>query len=128
MSEYNALVTDHFFSPRNIGNTPPEGIKVYVVKHGDRALGEYAEVRFCLNDRLDILYFNYKVLGHPYLIAGLSYLSEALKGKPLSKANTFTHEVLTEHLDIPKNKRYCALFLEDVLQDMLRKGRDHDKR
>jgi NifU-like protein involved in Fe-S cluster formation len=124
MIAYNALVREHFFSPRNAGFLLLESKETVFVSQGKKALGDWVDVQLCCNQSEVILYFRYKVLGHPFLIAGLSMYSEALIGKTLDEALRVSHKEMIDLLGIPKNKYYCALFLEDLMGEMVNAWRE----
>lgn len=119
MSPYNSLVKDHFFNPRNNETLVIDDQKAVCITVGEKALGDYIRAVLVCNAEEEILYFRYKVLGNPYLIAGISYCSDALIGKRLSEAMMFSHLHVVRELAIPKNRLYCALMVEDTVKDLI---------
>lgn len=115
----NEIVKEHFFSPRNITPDALPRADMLVMEKGDKSIGDWVRVTYQCNRQEEILYFTYKVFGHPYLIAGLSLYSEKMLGKQLEKLNHVSSLEIIQQFEIPKNKQYLALFLEDVFREMV---------
>lgn len=124
MMMYNDIVTTHFFSPRNVTPQHLALSGMCQLEKGEKSLGDWVFVTFQCNEAEEILYFTYKVFGHPFLIAGLSVWSEYCRGKTLVEVSQLSHQTLIQDFAIPKNKQYLALFLEDLLRDMVKTWRE----
>lgn len=119
MNQYNDIVKDHFFYPRNLASvtikTDAERIEV---TSGSAELGEAIKlyIKWDLKKAV-IADIKYAVYGNPYLVAALSFWSEKWQGKSLKDSSVLNSQELIDTLTIPKTKYYCAFMVEDIFKE-----------
>lgn len=113
MTPYNALVIHHFDSPNHMGciKAHPQPIHTGQVE----ALNQQLQIQCAINPQHKIEQAKFKASAEPYVIAGLSLMTEWLTGKTLHEALNFNYEDLARQLGLPLNKRYCIILIEDVI-------------
>lgn len=119
----NKQVKEHFFSPKNCDVGDMTHVESVVC--GSLEAGERVEMWMeCQDERVNQL--TYKVLGNPYLIAILSISSEALVGKTLEEVEHFDFNAYVTELQIPKNKRYCVMMVQDIVSECIKNSKAVD--
>lgn len=116
---YSAQVMDHFEHPRNMGVLPDANAAAMV---GTPACGDVLrlQLKIASVDGVEtIVDVKAKVFGCASAIASTSYLTEALKGRPLAEALTITNRGIAEALALPPMKIHCSVMAEEALKAAL---------
>ena len=124
--QYSEVVKTHFFEPKNIlSQTDQVGDQMLSVSRGQISLGDAATLYVvCQPGSKVIEQLKFKVYGNPYLIAGLSYLTEMFVGSSLSEVEKkLSANLLIEQLAMPPTKHYVAYFIEDLFRELIQEWR-----
>lgn len=117
-SPYNALVSDHFARPRNVGQLEA-GPDVIAASAGRVEEG----VQFHLSARISsgrIREVRVQVYGCPHSIAAASWLSEQLLDQSREALALWSWRGAAEALEVPPPKRGRLLILEDAVRALAR--------
>lgn len=111
MSNFNNMVLDHFYNPRNCGDiTPADGIGI----SGPGDTGIYIRITIKLNKET-IEDIKFKCSGCVTAIASASMLTELATGKKIKEYVNINSETISEALGgIPKEKMYCCELAADA--------------
>jgi nitrogen fixation NifU-like protein len=113
---YNALVRDHFASPRNVGalENPDAAGEARNPSDGDQVRLELRIRDGRVEDA------RMRVMGCVAAIASASFFTEWLKGKPVEEALGLTKEALAEKMGgLPEHKVRCSMTCVDALRNAL---------
>lgn len=123
--KYNKLVETHFFNPKNIYDAREFTEPHISVAVGSIELGDAITLYLACNMSTQKIHrFEYKVYGSPFLIAGLSYLSEKIMGSTLSEVEALSlSEELIKVFEIPRTKQYSAYMIEDSINKLIKNWR-----
>ena len=109
------VLHDHFHNPRNMGALEaPDAVG----REGVPGQGNYMAV-YLRADGERIGEASFETYGCTSAIACGSYLTEWLKGKPMSEAKQFDWDELAMELDLPLGKEHCAQLAVNALRDAL---------
>lgn len=123
MKQYNQNVLNHFFNPHGVD----DGSLIKATEHQFGSIGFSDVIQLkLLVERNCIQALHYKVIGGPYLIACLSWLSEYLQDKPLTEIEKITVEKLVNMFDIPKTKFYVAIISIDAVKQVINKWEEQN--
>ncbi len=124
MVRYNELLREHFLHPRR--DDFVIGIQYQITKHGSALEGELIHIYLAVNEYNVITHIYYKVLGNPFLIALLSYLSEQFTNQSIESIKNYSFSSLVELFAIPKNRRYCVMLIEDMMYEQYEQWKKRD--
>jgi nitrogen fixation NifU-like protein len=113
---YSAKVLDHFHHPRNVGEIANATASVEVTNPvcGD-LLKLWAAVRG--GEVVDV---KFKVAGCVPAVACASWLSEAIRGRPIAEVGGITAEEIEKGLDgLPSASHHAAVLAADALRRLL---------
>ena len=115
MSWANALLLDHFDTPRGAGELDDAP----GVRRGEAGSEHHgAIVRFALKtaagDRIEDIRF--KAWGCPATIACASLVSDWARGRSLAEAAALDVRALADPLELPVERLYAPLLVEDALR------------
>lgn len=107
---------DHFHNPRNMGALEaPDAVGREGVPGQGNSMALYLRV-----DGQQVCEATFETYGCTSALACGSYLTEWLKGKPMSEAKQFDWEALAMELDLPLGKEHCAQLAIGALREALR--------
>lgn len=111
---YSERLIDHFMNPRNAGSMQhPDGVGII----GHPGCGDYVKV-YLRMDGLIIQDIKFEVFGCPASIGTMSALSEMVKGKSLTYANTITDQMVEEAVGgLTEVKKHCSNLAVSAFQE-----------
>lgn len=109
---YSEKVMDHFSNPRNVGEIEnADGIGTV----GNPACGDIMKLSIKMEGNI-IKDVKFKTFGCGAAIATSSMVTELVKGKSLSEAETISNATVAEALDgLPPVKQHCSNLAADAL-------------
>lgn len=109
---YSEKVMDHFSNPRNVGDIEnADGIGTV----GNPACGDIMKLSIKMEGNI-IKDVKFKTFGCGAAIATSSMVTELVKGKSLSEAETISNATVAEALDgLPPVKQHCSNLAADAL-------------
>jgi len=109
---YSEKVMEHFNNPRNVGEVEnPDGIGMV----GNPACGDVMKLTIKVEKDV-ITDIRFKTFGCGAAIATSSMVTEMVKGRPLSEAESITNQAVAEALDgLPPLKMHCSNLAADAL-------------
>lgn len=115
MIDANALLLDHFDNPRRAGSFPPGTPGVRSGEAGTRHHGAVARFELMVEgDRVADCRF--KAWGCAGTIATASLVAEWLPGRTLEEARSADVRSLAAPLELPVERAYAPLVVEDALR------------
>ena len=124
---YSAKVIDHYENPRNVGSFDQNDLDVGTGLVGAPACGDVMKLQIKVNDQGIITDARFKTYGCGSAIASSSLVTEWIKGKTLTQAETIKNSQIAEELALPPVKIHCSILAEDSIKaaiDDYRKKRD----
>ena len=113
---YSEKLLDHFHHPRNVGEIPNA---TAVVEVTNPACGDLMKLWAVVYDAR-VVEVKFKVAGCVPAIACGSWLTEAIRGKPLAKIAGLTAEQVEAGLGgLPSASKHAAVLAIDALQHLL---------
>ena len=113
--DYNAVVLDHFRSPRNSGDLPEANA---VGRASNPAMSIKLMLRIAGGT---IVQARFQTKGCPASIATSSMATELLRGRSVKAAGALSQAELLEALGgLPKAKHHCPALVERAIADALR--------
>ncbi len=109
---YSEKVMEHFSNPRNVGEIEnPDGIGMV----GNPACGDI--MKLTIRVQADVIIdVKFKTFGCGAAIATSSMVTELVKGKHLTEAETISNQTVAEALDgLPPVKMHCSNLAADAL-------------
>lgn len=113
---YNALITDHFVSPRNVGSLDSSDPAVGTATVGSRDQGAVLRMQIRVDESGIINSICFKAYGCGATIAAASWVTEWAKGKRLEQVSDFHSTMLVQALSLPPVKTHCAMLAEDAIK------------
>jgi len=117
---YSAKVLDHFHSPRNVGEIENA---TAIVEVANPVCGDVAKLWVVVQDAV-VVEAKFKAAGCVPSVACGSYLTEAMRGKPLAELAGITPEQIESGLGgLPAASHHAAVLAVDALKGLLEKLR-----
>jgi len=123
--DYNKIVKDHFFNPRNVGEIKnADGVGTV----GNPTCGDIMTIFIKVkNGRIQDIKF--KTYGCAAAIASTSMATEMVKGKTLEEAEKLTREDVANKLGgLPTVKLHCSNLAADALREAIKNYRSKNKK
>jgi len=123
--DYNEIVKDHFFNPRNVGEIKnADGVGTV----GNPTCGDIMTIFIKVkNGRIQDIKF--KTYGCAAAIASTSMATEMVKGKTLEEAEKLTREDVANKLGgLPTVKLHCSNLAADALREAIKNYRSKNKK
>jgi NifU-like protein len=116
-------ITDHFFNPRNVGDTDEPRFTGSV---GSFVCGATARLSIQIDEAHNISAARFRAAGCEALVASLSMLTERIQGKSTAAAAAIGHapEVLLTDLEAGWNNAHCVQLACDALVSAVRNYSD----
>ncbi|HXX22083.1 MAG TPA: iron-sulfur cluster assembly scaffold protein [Terriglobia bacterium] len=115
---YSEQVLDHFHHPRNVGEIQDATV---AVETSNPVCGDLMKLWAVVRDGV-IVDARFKVAGCVPAVACGSWLTEAIKGKPLGELAGITAEHIEAALHgLPPASKHAAILTADALQQLLHK-------
>ncbi len=112
----SALINEHFFNPKNVGNIAEAQA---VARAGSLTCGATLRVSLSVDESQRITDAKFKSAGCSYLVAASSFLTEQIKGKTTAEAAVLGQsptKSVTEQLgDWPVDRDHCAALACEAL-------------
>ncbi|MBI1983151.1 MAG: iron-sulfur cluster assembly scaffold protein [Acidobacteria bacterium] len=117
---YSEKVLDHFHHPRNVGEIPNATV---VVEMTNPVCGDLMKL-WAIVEKGRILDVKFKTQGCVPAVACGSWLTAAIKGKPLAEISGITAEQIERGLDgLPSASRHASVLAADALKQLVEKAR-----
>jgi len=116
---YSDKVLDHYENPRNVGSLDKNDPTVGTGMVGAPACGDVMKLQIQVNDEGVITNAKFKTYGCGSAIASSSLVTELLKGKTLTEAETIRNSVIAEELSLPPVKIHCSVLAEDAIKSAI---------
>ena len=113
---YSEKVIDHYETPRNVGSFAKDEAGVGTGMVGAPACGDVMKLQIKVNTEGVITDAKFKTYGCGSAIASSSLVTEWVKGKTLSEANTITNSDIASELALPPVKIHCSILAEDAIK------------
>jgi len=123
--DYNEIVKDHFFNPRNVGEIKDaDGVGTV----GNPTCGDIMTIHIKVKDnKIDEIKF--KTFGCAAAIASTSMATEMVKGKTLEEAEKLTrNDVANELGGLPSVKMHCSNLAADGIRKAIEDYRKKNKK
>jgi len=123
--QYNEMVKDHFFNPRNVGEiNDADGVGTV----GNPTCGDVMTIYIKVKDeKIDDIKF--KTFGCAAAVATSSILTEMAKGKMLDDALNITRDDVANKLGgLPSIKLHCSNLAADALREAIKDYRKKNKK
>ena len=113
---YSAKVLDHFHNPRNVGEIPDA---TAVVEMTNPVCGDLMKL-WAVIEKGRIVDVSFKTQGCVPAVACGSWLTEAIRGKPLAAVNGITAEQIEKGLEgLPSASRHASVLAADALKRLV---------
>ena len=112
---YSEKLLDHYENPRNVGAFNKDEPDVGTGIVGAPACGDVMKLQIKVIDGI-ITDAKFKTYGCGSAIASSSLVTEWVKGKTLSEANTITNSDIASELALPPVKIHCSILAEDAIK------------
>jgi nitrogen fixation NifU-like protein len=112
---YSEKVLDHYENPRNVGAFNKDEPDVGTGIVGAPACGDVMKLQIKVIDGI-ITDAKFKTYGCGSAIASSSLVTEWVKGKTLSEANTIANSDIASELALPPVKIHCSILAEDAIK------------
>lgn len=116
---YSDKVLDHYENPRNVGSLDKNDPSVGTGMVGAPACGDVMKLQIQVNDEGIITDAKFKTYGCGSAIASSSLVTELLKGKTLTEAETIRNSAIAEELSLPPVKIHCSVLAEDAIKSAI---------
>ena len=117
---YSAKVLDHFHHPRNVGEIPDA---TAVVEMTNPVCGDLMKL-WVIVEKGRILDVKFKTQGCVPAVACGSWLTEAIRGKPLAEITGIIAEQIENGLDgLPPASRHASALAADALRRLLEESK-----
>lgn len=111
-----SLITEHFFSPRNVGNIADAGA---VARAGSITCGATMSISLRVDESQRITDAKFKSAGCSYLVAASSFVTEQVKGKTTAAAAVLGQSpeklVIEQFEGWPADRDHCAALACEAL-------------
>lgn len=121
---YSEQVMDHYQNPRNVGKMDANSASVGTGMVGAPACGDVMRLQIEVDAEGIITDAKFKTYGCGSAIASSSLLTEWVKGRDLSDANTIRNTEIAEELALPPVKIHCSVLAEDAIKAAIKNYRD----
>src|SRR5476651_1258979 len=101
---YSSKVIDHYENPRNVGAFDKNDISIGTGLVGAPACGDVMKLQIKVSKEGVIEDAKFKTFGCGSAIASSSLITEWIKGKTLTEANTIKNTEIAQHLSLPPVK------------------------
>jgi len=115
---YSEQVLDHYENPRNVGKMDKEAVDVGTGMVGAPACGDVMLLQIQVEDDI-IVDAKFKTYGCGSAIASSSLLTEWVKGKSLTDAQTIKNTEIADALSLPPVKIHCSVLAEDAIKSAI---------
>ena len=112
---YSKQVLDHYENPRNVGSLDKTDPNVGTGMVGAPACGDVMKLQIKVCNEI-ITDAKFKTYGCGSAIASSSLVTEMLKGKTLSEAQSIENTKIVEELALPPVKIHCSVLAEDAIK------------
>ena len=113
---YSEKVIDHYEHPRNVGSFTKDESGVGTGMVGAPACGDVMKLQIKVGPDGVIEDAKFKTYGCGSAIASSSLVTEWVKGKTLSEAETIKNTQIAEELALPPVKIHCSILAEDAIK------------
>ena len=113
---YSEKVIDHYEHPRNVGSFARDESGVGTGMVGAPACGDVMKLQIKVGPDGVIEDAKFKTYGCGSAIASSSLVTEWVKGKTLSEAETIKNTQIAEELALPPVKIHCSILAEDAIK------------
>lgn len=113
---YSDKVIDHYENPRNVGSLDKDDPNVGTGLVGAPACGDVMRLQLKIDDDGVIRDARFKTFGCGSAIASSSLVSEWVKGRTMSDAQTITNREIAKELSLPPVKIHCSVLAEDAIK------------
>ena len=115
---YSEQVLDHYENPRNVGKMDMKDPDVGTGMVGAPACGDVMKLQIKVEDDI-IVDAKFKTYGCGSAIASSSLLTEWVKGKSLTDAQTIKNTEIADALSLPPVKIHCSVLAEDAIKSAI---------
>ena len=115
---YSEKVLDHYENPRNVGSMDAKSTNVGTGMVGAPACGDVMKLQIEVKDNI-IIDAKFKTYGCGSAIASSSLVTEMVKGKSLTQAQTIKNLDIVEELALPPVKIHCSVLAEDAIKSAI---------
>ena len=115
---YSEKVLDHYENPRNVGSMDVKSTNVGTGMVGAPACGDVMKLQIEVKDNI-IIDAKFKTYGCGSAIASSSLVTEMVKGKSLTQAQTIKNLDIVEELALPPVKIHCSVLAEDAIKSAI---------
>ena len=112
---YHKKVLDHYHNPRNVGTLDPNSSQVGTGMVGSPACGDVIKLQILVDEDGKIKDVKFKAFGCGAAIASSSWVTEWLKGKTLTQAQSIDNAVIANDLALPPIKAHCSVLAKQAL-------------
>ena len=113
---YSEKTLNHFHHPRNVGELPDATV---VVEMTNPVCGDLMKL-WAVVENGRVADVKFKTQGCVPAVACGSWLTEAIRGKPLAEVNGITAEQIEKGLDgLPSASRHASVLAADALKKLL---------
>lgn len=114
---YSNQVIDHYENPRNVGSFDKDEDYIGTGLVGAPACGDVLKLQIKVNPNTEIIEeARFKTYGCGSAIASSSLVTEWLKGKTLSEAESIKNTEIAQELALPPVKIHCSILAEDSIK------------
>ncbi|MCI4185587.1 Fe-S cluster assembly scaffold IscU [Dickeya dianthicola] len=113
---YSEKVIDHYENPRNVGSFDSSDPSIGSGMVGAPACGDVMKLQIKVNERGIIEDARFKTYGCGSAIASSSLVTEWVKGKSLTEAESIKNTQIAEELELPPVKIHCSILAEDAIK------------
>ncbi|QCI22418.1 Fe-S cluster assembly scaffold IscU [Buchnera aphidicola] len=113
---YSKKVMDHYENPRNVGSFSSKDKNVGSGLVGAPACGDVMKLQIKVNKHGVIEDACFKTYGCGSAIASSSLVTEWVKGKSITEAETIKNTSIVEELELPPVKIHCSILAEDAIK------------
>lgn len=112
---YSDKVVDHYENPRNVGRLDVNDSAVGTGLVGAPACGDVLKLQIRVENDI-IVDAKFKTYGCGSAIASSSLVTEWVKGKTLTQAESIKNTEIAEELALPPVKIHCSILAEDAIK------------
>ena len=114
---YSKQLLDHYENPRNVGSLDKEDPNVGTGLVGAPACGDVMKLQIKVDpDTKTITDAKFKTFGCGSAIASSSLITEMVKGKATTDAQTIKNTDIATTLALPPVKIHCSVLAEDAIK------------
>ncbi|QNS01754.1 MAG: Fe-S cluster assembly scaffold IscU [Buchnera aphidicola (Pentalonia nigronervosa)] len=113
---YSKKVMDHYENPRNVGSFSNSDKNVGSGLVGAPACGDVMKLQIKVNKKGIIEDACFKTYGCGSAIASSSLVTEWVKGKTITEAESIKNTTIVEELELPPVKIHCSILAEDAIK------------